>query len=93
MYLKADFDLSTLALVTRMTNKTSKTLITLGNIFPICFSLMKKWIGTETSVVLFHLHNIVSIVSIPVEKLIDLEGLYFNILIQSLHLLCVVLSC
>ena len=93
MYLKVDFDLSTLALVTRMTNKTSKALITLGNIFPICFSLMKKWIGTATSVFLFHLHNIVSIVSIPVEKLVDLEGLYFNILMQSLHLLCVVLSC
>ena len=39
MYLKAESDLSTLTLVAGMPNNISKTFITLGNIFPICFSL------------------------------------------------------
>ena len=40
----------------------------------------------------FHLSNIVSIVSISAEKLMDLEGLHFNILIQVLHLACLIIS-
>ena len=40
MYLKAEFKLSTLALVAETTNKISKTLITLGNIFPIWFGMV-----------------------------------------------------
>ena len=44
MYLKAEFDLSTLALVAGISNNISKTLITLGNIFPICFSLMTEMV-------------------------------------------------
>ena len=42
IYLKAKFDLLTLALVAGVTNNISKTLIKLGNIFPICFSLMTE---------------------------------------------------
>ena len=63
IYLKAKFDLLTLALVAGMTNNISKTLSKLGNIFPICFSLMTEIVCH------FHLPNIVSIVSIPAEKL------------------------
>ena len=44
MYLKVEFDLSTLTLVAGMTNNISKTLITLGNIFPICFSLVTEMV-------------------------------------------------
>ena len=44
MYLKAEFDLSTLALVAGMTSVISKTLIRLGNIFPICFSLITEMV-------------------------------------------------
>ena len=40
MYLKAEFKLSTLALVAETTNNISKTLITLGNIFPIWFGMV-----------------------------------------------------
>ena len=42
MYFKAEFDHSTLAIVFGITNNISKTLITLRNIFPICFSIMTK---------------------------------------------------
>ena len=45
MYLKVEFDLSTLAVIAEMTNNISKTLITLGNIFPICFSLMTDMVS------------------------------------------------
>ena len=90
-YLKAEFDLSTLALVAELTNNISKTLITLGNIFPIWFSLMREM--SRQDLVYFHLPNIVTIVSIPAEKLMDSEGLHCNIVIQALHLLfCIVLS-
>ena len=94
MYLKAEFDLSTLALVAGMTNKISKTLITLRNIFPICFLLMTEMVWDRDLGFHFHLPDIVAIVSIPVEKLMDLEVLHCNIIIQSLHLLlCIDLSC
>ena len=96
MYLKAEFDLSKLAPVSGITNisKTLITLFTLGNVFPICFSLVTEMVWGRDFVCHFYLLNIISIVSIPAEKLMDLEGLHCNILIQALHLLlCIVLSC
>ena len=98
IYLKVEFDLSTLVLVAGMPNNISKTFVTLGNILPICFSLMTETVWdrdfTNDRTVWdrdfgfsFFFPNIVSIVSIPVEKLLDLEGIHCNILIQTLHVL------
>ena len=42
IYIKAEFDLPTNDLSAGITNNISKILITLGNIFPICFTLMTE---------------------------------------------------
>ena len=62
MNLEAIFDLSILALVAGMTNNISKTLITLGNIFPICFSVVTEIVldrdlGFSFSFAQYHFHS------------------------------------
>ena len=62
MYLKIEFDLSTQALIAGKTNNISKTLITLGNIFPIYFSLMTEMVwdrdfGFSFSFAQFYFHS------------------------------------
>ena len=77
MYLKIEFDISTLALVAGMTNNIFKTLITLGNISPIYFSLMTEmvWDRDFGFLFLFAQYRFHSFNSC----------LYCNILIQALH--------
>ena len=80
-----------LALVAGMTNNFYKFQYIRKHFSYLIFSNDRKSLG-QRPVCHFHLSNIVSIVSISAEKLMDLEGLHCNILIQALHhLLCIVL--
>ena len=62
MYLRAEFNFSTMVFVAGMANYIPKTLIILGNIYPICFSLMKEMVwdrgfGFSFSFVQYRFHS------------------------------------